>query len=73
MDYKYIEIVRGSITNRGNVYEYPQNWKIDYFGEIENILECYHSVFVQSQDYIEYQDKDGGKTGYKGNAISDMN
>ena len=67
--YKYIEIVRGNVTNRGLFYEQPNNWRLDYFGKTGGVVECYHSAFVHSEDFVHYYDSTGNKTGFKGVSV----
>ena len=69
--YQYVEIVKGGAHNRGNVVKLPDNkmnYQLDYFGK--EGVDCFHSVFMQSEEYFDFRDPRGGKKGYTGSVFT---
>jgi KaiC/GvpD/RAD55 family RecA-like ATPase len=70
-NYKYCEIVEGGVTNRGNFVEIEDCHALDYYTSITPMIDCFHSLFMQSNKILNHSDGRGGKTGYNGSVWSD--
>jgi hypothetical protein len=69
-DYKYVELVQGGIFNRGNIIEIPMsNMDLDYYGK--EIVDGYHSVFLQSKEIVDYLQENENIVSYDGAVFSD--
>lgn len=67
---KYIEIVRGSPSNRcSDIREVETNVLVDYYGF--KITDTYHSAFMHCEDFVVYGKQNNGIAGYDGKVASD--
>lgn len=68
---RYVEIVKGGVYNRGNVFDISDknSLDLDYYGR--NASEAFHSLFIHSKEYMDFKDGDGGKRNYPGKVKAD--
>lgn len=72
-NFRYVEIVRDGIFNRGNIVELPEgtsNFDLDYFEKGE-VIDGYHSVFMHTQELFEHAKTNKSVRGYNGSCFCD--
>lgn len=69
-EFKYIELVTGSASNRGNFVESNTIHGLDYYGK-KSPIEAYSSVYLHCEDFVNHKDAEGKRRGYMGAVKAD--
>lgn len=70
--FRYCEIVKGGVKNRGNIVELPEgkvNMTLDYFSK--EAIDSHNSIYMHTKDLLNYKEINGSIRGYNGKVFSE--